>query len=351
MKITVCPNCNYKAKDEYDDLITKYNGKGECPKRGIIVQKFINKTNGYTSNNTSNNFSKKTNKHNNFELHDIDSNEIEENIFNNLTKLISRSEDNNLTLSYVSIIFISFLGYLIFNNIVIILIFAVLGIFISYFLNKNKSKYSISDNEISYLCLLPICIKLALLKNKINPDNKLLIDGLIESNCYNKDIFVEYEYTFDVSNDSYTVFDYAEILKHVLDNIKSSRSFRENLYEILFKIHSNDKEIHDSCSNILEEISKYFNLNKKSFLFFKEKYNKIITSNKYKELDKYYNILQCSVTSTLSDIKKAYRKRCMEFHPDKLSHKDIPAELLRYSNEQFILIKEAYDKLVYEHSK
>ena len=43
MHSTFCPNCGYEAKDDKDPLITKYNGIGECPQCGIIVQKFIEK--------------------------------------------------------------------------------------------------------------------------------------------------------------------------------------------------------------------------------------------------------------------------------------------------------------------
>ena len=41
MHSTFCPNCGYEAKDDKDPLITKYNGIGECPQCGIIVQNNI----------------------------------------------------------------------------------------------------------------------------------------------------------------------------------------------------------------------------------------------------------------------------------------------------------------------
>ncbi len=40
---TVCPKCGYRAKHPNDPLVTKYQGLGECPKCGIIVQKYLEK--------------------------------------------------------------------------------------------------------------------------------------------------------------------------------------------------------------------------------------------------------------------------------------------------------------------
>lgn len=40
---TVCPKCGYRAKSADDPLLTKHEGLGECPKCGIIVQKYLEK--------------------------------------------------------------------------------------------------------------------------------------------------------------------------------------------------------------------------------------------------------------------------------------------------------------------
>lgn len=52
----------------------------------------------------------------------------------------------------------------------------------------------------------------------------------------------------------------------------------------------------------------------------------------------YYSILNTSPTAGFDELKKAYRKLAMQYHPDKLDSTDL-------SNERFRRIKEAYEIL------
>ena len=49
---------------------------------------------------------------------------------------------------------------------------------------------------------------------------------------------------------------------------------------------------------------------------------------------------------SVAEIKKAYRKKCLEFHPDKLASKGLPEEFMKFSNEQMIKIQDAYNKIM-----
>jgi len=60
-------------------------------------------------------------------------------------------------------------------------------------------------------------------------------------------------------------------------------------------------------------------------------------------ISEYYDILGISVNSTIEEIKKAYRKKAREFHPD-LNH-SADAE------ERFIMATEAYEFLIDNHRK
>lgn len=55
-------------------------------------------------------------------------------------------------------------------------------------------------------------------------------------------------------------------------------------------------------------------------------------------LKDYYNILKLEPSATIPEIKKAYRKLALQYHPDK-NHKD------QYTLVQFTEIKEAYEVL------
>lgn len=58
-----------------------------------------------------------------------------------------------------------------------------------------------------------------------------------------------------------------------------------------------------------------------------------------------YAVLDCTPQSSDADIKKAYRKKVSEFHPDKIAAKGLPAEFTKFANEKFREIQEAYDEI------
>ncbi|VGO22296.1 co-chaperone DjlA [Pontiella sulfatireligans] len=66
-------------------------------------------------------------------------------------------------------------------------------------------------------------------------------------------------------------------------------------------------------------------------------------SNTATALDNAYKVLDVSPEMTDEEIKKIYRKKCVEFHPDKLASKGLPDEFMNYANEQLAKVNEAYD--------
>ena len=62
-------------------------------------------------------------------------------------------------------------------------------------------------------------------------------------------------------------------------------------------------------------------------------------------LDEAYKTLDCTPEMSDEEIKRAYRRKCIEYHPDKLSSKGLPAEFMQYANEQLAKVNEAYDTI------
>ncbi|MDZ8118651.1 co-chaperone DjlA [Pontiella agarivorans] len=56
-----------------------------------------------------------------------------------------------------------------------------------------------------------------------------------------------------------------------------------------------------------------------------------------------YKVLDVSPDASDAEIKKIYRQKCMEFHPDKLASKGLPEEFMTYAHEQLAKVNEAYD--------
>lgn len=58
-----------------------------------------------------------------------------------------------------------------------------------------------------------------------------------------------------------------------------------------------------------------------------------------------YAILGIASTATNDEIRKAWRKKCMELHPDRVQAKGLPPEFIRFANEQLAEVNGAYDRI------
>jgi DnaJ like chaperone protein len=63
----------------------------------------------------------------------------------------------------------------------------------------------------------------------------------------------------------------------------------------------------------------------------------------FDNLEAYYKILEISPSATDEEVKKAYRKMALRFHPDKVSH--LGPEFQKAANEKFASVNNAYNKI------
>ncbi len=64
--------------------------------------------------------------------------------------------------------------------------------------------------------------------------------------------------------------------------------------------------------------------------------------------DSAYRILEAERTATNEELKKAYRKMALKYHPDKVSH--LGEEFRRTAEEKFKAVNEAWDKIKKERN-
>ena len=62
-------------------------------------------------------------------------------------------------------------------------------------------------------------------------------------------------------------------------------------------------------------------------------------------LEAYYEVLGCSSTVSDQELKSAWRKKCAEFHPDKIQAKGLPPEFVEFVKNEMQRINQAYDEL------
>ena len=61
-----------------------------------------------------------------------------------------------------------------------------------------------------------------------------------------------------------------------------------------------------------------------------------------------YKILEIDPSATNDDVKKAYRKMAMKYHPDKVSH--LGEDFRKTADDKFKKVNEAYEKIKKERN-
>ena len=110
---------------------------------------------------------------------------------------------------------------------------------------------------------------------------------------------------------------------------------RLELVHILFGLSNSDDQIDTSEINLLGTISGYLNINKNDFNSIKAMFVHDTLSD--------YNILEIDPNSTDDEVKKAYRKMAIKYHPDKVSH--LGDELKNIAEEKFKSVNDAYQSI------
>jgi DnaJ like chaperone protein len=117
-------------------------------------------------------------------------------------------------------------------------------------------------------------------------------------------------------------------------------SSRLQLLHLLFNVSLADGIIDPSELQIIEKISSYLGVGSGDFLSIKNMF--------IPETDSSYKILELEPSSSNEEIKKAYRKMAMKYHPDKVSH--LGEDIRKSANEKFTMVNEAYDKIKKERN-
>jgi DnaJ like chaperone protein len=117
-------------------------------------------------------------------------------------------------------------------------------------------------------------------------------------------------------------------------------SSRLQLLHLLFNISIADGTIHPSELDIIEKISGYLGINSSDLLSIRNMF--------VPETDSAFKILEIEPTATDEEVKKAYRRMAMKYHPDKVSH--LGEEFRKAADEKFKKVNEAYEKIKKERN-
>ena len=114
-------------------------------------------------------------------------------------------------------------------------------------------------------------------------------------------------------------------------------SSKLELLHLLFEIAYADGEIHPSELAAIQRIAGVFLIDRLDFESLKAPYMKQV------DRDWAYKSLEIEPTATDEEIKKAYRRMAMKYHPDKVN--DLGEEVKKSATDKFRSINEAYESL------
>ncbi len=138
-------------------------------------------------------------------------------------------------------------------------------------------------------------------------------------------------------DDDNSVYDYAAQFGEVYAGNKDMRVIA---YRILFEVAASDGELHPEEDKILHDIIEPLGLDASMYNLFAEEF-----FGKVQVLNDHYALLDCSPESSDAEIKRAYRKKCIEYHPDKIVSKGLPESFVTFADEQMKMITCAYDQI------
>jgi DnaJ like chaperone protein len=110
---------------------------------------------------------------------------------------------------------------------------------------------------------------------------------------------------------------------------------RLQLLHLLFGVASVDGDIHASELNVINQIASYLGIRANDYVSIKAMF--------FKEVDGDYKILEIDKNATDDEVKKAYRRMAVKYHPDKVSH--LGEEFQNGAKEKFQKVQEAYSNI------
>lgn len=110
---------------------------------------------------------------------------------------------------------------------------------------------------------------------------------------------------------------------------------RLQLLHYLFGIAQSDKAVSSQEIQVIGQVSTYLGIEPNDFESIKAMF--------YKSSESHYKILEIEKNAGQEEVKKAYRKMAVKYHPDKVTH--LGDEFQKAAKEKFQKVQEAYEKI------
>jgi len=126
-------------------------------------------------------------------------------------------------------------------------------------------------------------------------------------------------------------------LRDVADQLgqRLDYAYRLEMLHFLYGIASADGSVSEQEIQVIQKIAGYMSVTDSDY--------QSISAMFVSQTDSSYKILEIEPTSSDEDVKKAYRRMAMKYHPDKVSH--LGEDFKKVAHEKFRKVQAAYDQI------
>ncbi len=140
----------------------------------------------------------------------------------------------------------------------------------------------------------------------------------------------------------------SEYLQQFGQIVNFDRELCMMLVGTLVELSNKDGHYSPEEQAIIEDAKRILHLSSSGYNNYSNSNNRQSSSSysSTNELDEAYELLECNKNDSDNEVKKKYREKCADFHPDKLQSKGLPDEFMKFATEQMTKINKAYDTIM-----
>jgi DnaJ like chaperone protein len=130
---------------------------------------------------------------------------------------------------------------------------------------------------------------------------------------------------------------FADFARQFYSQFHQQPQMIELMIDILLRVAVSDGSLTQGEESLILSAVNTFNFSTGRYEQLKSQY--------IRTADKAYAVLGCSPDDADDQVKRCYRQRVQEYHPDKIAAKGLPDEFTRFAQDKFREIQEAWEQI------